>query len=522
MKSLSADRPLRRRDLLVLFILALLTALAVAALQPVPGYMDAAYYYAGGLALARRLGFQEPFLWNYLDHPQSLPHPSHSYWYPLASLAAAGGMTLLGRTDFAAARLLFVLAAALSPPLTALLAWRLSSRRGVALTAGWLAVFSGYYLPFIATTDNYSFYLLFGTLYFLLLAGRWRFLTPFGLGLLAGLLNLARSDGLLWLPLTLSAVLFFPPRPACRCLGAAGMALLLALTGYLLVMGPWFWRNLQVFGAPLPPGGRYVLWMTEYGQIFSFRPERFTFQAWLAAGWESALAARLEAFAQNLGTAFAAQGLIFLAPLIAAGAWQRRREKIVRLAACGWLLLLLAESLLFPFASVRGGFFHAGAAFQPLWFVLAPLGLDELVARSRLRRLGGALQASLALMAVLFSLFLVQVRVVASGWNEGEYVYRQAEAFLVGAGALPGEVVMTRNPPAYYVMTGRPAIVIPNEGVPEALAAARRFEARYLVLERPGPSGALRDLYDHPENYSGFDYLGELDETRIFRILLSP
>ncbi len=513
-----ADSALRRRDLLLLFALALLAALGVAALQPVPGYMDAAYYYAGGLALARGLGFQEPFLWNYLDHPQSLPHPSHAYWYPLASLAAAGGMALLGRTDFLAARLFFVLAAALFPPLTAWLAWRFSSRRGPALAAGLLAVFSGYYLPFIATTDNYAFYLLFGTLYFLLLTGRWRPLTPFGLGLLAGLFNLARSDGLLWLPLTLGAALVFSPRPARRALGAAGIA----LAGYLLVMGPWFGRNVQVFGAPLPPGGRYVLWMTEYGQIFSFRPERFTFHSWLAAGWEEALAARLEALLQNLGTAFAAQGLIFLAPLIIAGAWRRRGDKIVRLGALGWCALLLTESLLFPFASVRGGFFHAGAAFQPLWFVLAPLGLEGLAARPRLKRLSGALQASLVLMAVLFSLFLVKVRVVDSGWNEGEYVYQQAEVFLRQAGARPEEVVMTRNPPAYYAMTGRPAIAIPNEGVAEALEAARRFSARYLVLEPPGAAGALRDLYEHPQDYPAFEYLGELDETRLFRIAPSP
>ena len=43
--------------------------------------------------------------------------------------------------------------------------------------------------------------------------------------------------------------------------------------------------------------------------------------------------------------------------------------------------MLLAESLLFPFASVSGGFFHAGTAFQPLWFALAPLGLDVLFVR---------------------------------------------------------------------------------------------------------------------------------------------
>ena len=84
---------------------------------------------------------------------------------------------------------------------------------------------------------------------------------------------------------------------------------------------------------------------------------------------------------QNFGTAFFAQGMIFLFPLIIIGGWKSRKNFSVQIAFFGWLGLLFAESLLFPFASVRGGFFHAGAAFQPIWFVLAPIGLAALVVR---------------------------------------------------------------------------------------------------------------------------------------------
>jgi hypothetical protein len=44
-------------------------------LQPVPGYMDAEYYYAGAIRLHEGYGFTQPFLWNYLDEPAGLPHP---------------------------------------------------------------------------------------------------------------------------------------------------------------------------------------------------------------------------------------------------------------------------------------------------------------------------------------------------------------------------------------------------------------------------------------------------------------
>jgi hypothetical protein len=62
------------REYFILFILGLMVALVVVALQPVPGYMDADYYYAGGKQLAGGQGFSDPFIWNYLDHPQGLPH----------------------------------------------------------------------------------------------------------------------------------------------------------------------------------------------------------------------------------------------------------------------------------------------------------------------------------------------------------------------------------------------------------------------------------------------------------------
>ena len=58
----------------LLFYLAGLAVIALAGwLQRAPGYMDADYYYAGGLALLKGGGLSQPFLWNYLDMPAGLP-----------------------------------------------------------------------------------------------------------------------------------------------------------------------------------------------------------------------------------------------------------------------------------------------------------------------------------------------------------------------------------------------------------------------------------------------------------------
>jgi len=189
-----------RRISILLFVLGLAVALGTASLQQLPGYLDSDYYFAGGLQLVEGKGFSEPFLWNYLDDPAGIPHPSHTYWYPLSSILAAFGMLVTGQHAYAAARLIFILIAACIPPLTAALAFDMTKDRSLALTSGLLAVFSVYYLPFMPVTDNYGPYMLLGGAIFLLAKtkGWWPFLL---MGLLAGLMNLARSDGLLWLSL---------------------------------------------------------------------------------------------------------------------------------------------------------------------------------------------------------------------------------------------------------------------------------------------------------------------------------
>ena len=95
------------RNYLFLFFLGLAVPLVIAQFQPIPGYLDSDYYFAGGIQLANGHGFTEPYLWNYLDGTTSLPHPSHSYWMPLASIVSALGMWLTGQTTFASARLFF-------------------------------------------------------------------------------------------------------------------------------------------------------------------------------------------------------------------------------------------------------------------------------------------------------------------------------------------------------------------------------------------------------------------------------
>ncbi len=515
---------LRRYGLL--WLLGLMLSLGVAALQPFPGYLDAAYYFGGGLQLARGQGFTEPYIWTYLDDPAGLPHPSHGYWMPLASILSALGMWLSGQETFAAGRLVFILLASLIPPLTARLAFALTRDRVLAWMAGFLALFSGYYASFLSTTDNFSPYMVLGALFFLLLspsgAQPWRF---FFLGVLAGLLNLARSDGVLWLVIALSAA-FRIGKEREGSSGSLWRSSLLrgaaVLVGFLLIMGPWYARNLQVYGAPFSPATSRTLWLRFYNETFIYPPDLLTLQHLLESGWKAILETRLWALWQNAQTAFAVQGLVLLFPLILIGFWKHRHDLWVQLGALAWGALYLVLSLIFPFAGARGGFFHAGAALQPLWFALAAVGFEALLSWAARRRgwylpeAQRVFRPALILFVALLTGYLIWGRVIRSGWGEGEQVYPAVERLLTELQAPAQAPILVLNPPAYFIMTGRPAVVHPYADENGLLDVARRYGVRYLALE---PDSASLPFYSAIPNSPHFRYLGAIGAIRLFEIL---
>jgi hypothetical protein len=513
------------RFYLLLAFLGLVVAVIVAVFQSAPGYMDADYYYADGVQLATGHGFTEPYIWNFLDNPSGLPHPSHGYWMPLASLIAAAGASLFGPASWSAARIGFLAVAACLPPLTAALAWSFTSRRALAWTSGLLAVFSGFYLPYLSTTDTFGLYMLFGGLFFLILNRKSSIINSLFLGLLAGLMHLSRADGLLWPVLAVIAVLLFC-KPKQSLLSVL-YSLLSVLAGYLLVMTPWFIRNMIVFGSPLAPGGSKMLWLTSYDQIFSFPASGLTFSNWIQSGWYEILKVRLWALGLNLANAFSVQGVIFLWPLGLIGAWYLRKEKRVLLALLAWFLTLTAMTVAFPFAGARGGFFHSGAATQTMWWTLIPIGLDRVNVwgvrvlkwkPERARLVFPVIFVSLAALLTGVITFGKLEKVTGSGWNQESDSYREINSFLVLSGISGEEVVIVANPPGFWLVSGHPAVSVPDGGAETVLAVARKFNARVLVLEKESTPTALMDVYDHPNDFPGLTYLGEMEGTRVFTL----
>lgn len=488
-----------RADRFFLFACGLALGLGLMLVQHSPGYLDADYYFAGALRLAQGYGFSEIFPWNYLDNFSSLPHPSHAYWMPLASLVAALPMALTGVFTFNAARLPFLLLAACVPVLTAELAWRLASRRELALLSGLLAAFPTFQAPFNLTIDNFILYNLLGGLFFLLLLSpslpqsRWRW---FALGLFSALMHLARAEGFLWLFLAWLALLLVSLQQPRRWPALFFWPLL----GYLLLMAPWFGRNLQAFGSPLAPGGSRALWLLTYGDTFRYPASLLTPQRWLESGWQAIAQARLWALGQNLVSFLAAQSGIVLAPFIVLGGWRNRHLLTVKVAAAAWLLLYLLFSLVFPFAGARGSYFHAGAALLPLAWSLAPLGLEEAIRAARSRgwfdpRAFRLFRLMLVAVNLALTLALLQIRIFNPPWDASAHLYARAAQALQTFRAPSQTPVMVANPPGFYLASGLPALPLPEAQAAEIPALFERFQARYLLLEADSLSTWSQPLY---------------------------
>jgi hypothetical protein len=525
---------------LFLFFLGLGITSSVAIFQDSPGYMDADYYYAGGVRLAQGFGFSEPFLWNFLDDPQGLPHPSHTYWMPLPSILVMLGMALSGAENFSGGKLLYLIIAGFIPVITSALAFSLTGKKRHALLAGILAAIPGFYLSYVGTTDAFGLYMVLGGLFLFLVGHQKRLgreLQALFLGLIAGLMHLTRADGALWLILALISVILIAyqsnslswPDRLAKYLGAFGLPVILCLIGYLLVLAPWMIRNLREFGVLMASSGIKSLWLTDYNQLYAYPSSILTFDRWLESGFGVILQARLVALWQNLQTTVVVQGEIFLTPLVLMGLWHYRRELRVQIGGLGWLITFVVMTFVFPFVGWRGGFFHSGSAFQPLFWSVAPVGLELFIGWGVRKRGWVQKQATVVFSAgviffsFLLATFAVRSRVIGPdinnpSWGESNRRYSQLEEGLRRAGADANEIVLVNNAPGYFVATGRSAISIPDGDLNTSLLVAERYGATIFIIENNHPPGLDR-IYQLPADYAGIDYLTTIDEAHIFRII---
>jgi hypothetical protein len=487
----------RERILFAAFALAVAFAMTRGFIQG-PGFTDAFYHLNAANRLVSGQGLTDTYLWTYIGQPETLPAPSHLYWLPLTSISAALGMALLNAPGvYWAAQLPFTLMYWLLALIGFWLGLHLGQTRRHAWLTGCLTLFSGFFVRYWGAIDTFAPYALVGAgclvaLGLLVQPGQgWRrvMLLSLGGGALAALGHLTRADGVLLLMVGWAAVLWPFGRQGMdwrpRLLNLCSMTLV-----YLLVMTPWFARNLSLIGSPLPVGGAQGIWFRQYNDLFAYPPAASP-ATLFADGLGAFLESRWLAFTNNLGTFIVVEGLVVMAPLMLLGLWNRRREPFLRAFWLYALGLHVMMTLVFPFPGYRGGLFHSAAALVPWWAALGLLGLDDAVDWLARRRRHWRPQSARLIFSMGLLLMALGLTLAISLPNRVPPVSGPGEYAELASLVPPDERVMINDPARLYYLTGLGGVVLPAaspEVIPEI---ARRYGVRYLLLEEVTADGGI-------------------------------
>ena len=491
---------MNKKESLLLFVVSLIFFGALAALQTVPGYMDAEYYFGQAINFSQGHGFQEYFIWNYLNDPAGIPAAGFTFWLPLTSFIASIGLWVSKSTDFFMARMMFILLAACIPVITAGITGHFASNKRAGWLAGGLALFSGFYLPYLTITDNFTPFMFLGGLFFLLVIkittktteSNTKLLHFLFLGMVAGLMTLTRSEGLLWLAGGVLTVFLVARRDGWRVTRFFIYSGIIG-AGFLICMAPWYVHNYSLFEAIYPPGNRLMFWMTRYDDLFLYPAGELTAERWQTLGFSSILIDRLKAAGTNIQTLIATGADIFLFPLLIAGYWKNRRNTSV--IVFGWMLLLtlVSMSFIFPYAGARGGFFHSLSSMQPLLWALIAVGLEIVIQWGvkhrnwKYNRAWLMFGAAIVLTAAALSGFILNDKLTHGleneiPWNDSQNAYQEIETGLINQNIGLDETVMINNPPGFTLATGRQSVMIPAGGAGAILTVCERYDVSYLVV----------------------------------------
>jgi hypothetical protein len=520
---------------LILFLLSLSLFLITASIRGAPGYMDESYYAVGARSLYAGEGFWDQFIWHYLDDPAGLPNPSHTYWMPLPSILAASGMVLFAQNTYLAGALPMALISAFIPLLVYRYAGRTSLEKKYAFAAALIAMFGGYYLVYYSAIESFGLVMVAGFGYFYCLSTVCRkspksplFVNAAVAGLLAGLLHLSRAEGLLWA--IMIPVFYFVTFYKCR--GSAGypwkayIAVSLTSVGtYLLVMFPWYMRNVSLWGSLTPPGSSLSLWLTNYNDLFSFPASVLTPQRWLSQGTLSIISARLSSLGNNFLTFAGVQTMIIFLPFFVVGVMKKKHQTWVINNLIGYGILLGFMSMLFPFAASRGGFLHASSAFSVFVWIMTAVGLKEVITKLPTNKnvakhqLENLVLVMLVVITGVISLYLFSIRVVGEfdqrlAWRQPAKEFMAIDKGLSMNGVWEEDIIFINDPPSFHWVSNRPALVIPNGDEKVLLAAMNRYRGTYLVLQKNHPPG-LSDLFANPELSDSFVVIEQTSEWKI-------
>jgi hypothetical protein len=495
-----------RRDLLVLFGLALVTRGAAGLLIDYAPYGDPAYYQLVAQQLAGGHGFTVPVLWSFLDlggqlpADPMLPVPSNGHWMPLTSVVAAGSIALFGDWlgPWRAGQLPMVVIGAALVPATYYLSRALWESRFGAWIAALLVLTAG---PLLVMAPLVDAFVVFGAagvgaIWCAMRAVR---ATPPGpwlvaAGALVGVATLARVDGLLLAvaPATAWAMRRDSGSWPLRLAWGAG-----SVVAALVVLAPWLVRDLAVFGSPFPSAGGHTLWITSYNQQFSIASDP-TLGEYLAWGPTNIIGSKLATWAELVGRTAVLLGGLFVVPF-AYGLWRERRRPELRPFLAYFVVMFVAMGAIFTFHAPKGAFYHSSLAWLPIAAGLAVANLGPTAAAAGrawpfLRRPATHRFLAVAGLVGAAVLSLAGSAVLIGQWSDTHARLRQAAQFLAGDA---DSVVMAYNPAALNALTGNPGVAPPFDAFPIIGEVVRAYDVRWVVVTlAPGESRDPLGLWD--------------------------
>ncbi len=371
---------------LLLYGLALVVRALLIWHFPDPAYPDSAYYVDVARALHEGRGFNIDFIWIFpevgggIPANPVLPIPSNAHWMPLASIVQVPFLAMFGTVAWASAAP-FALFGALAAPLTWAIARDAGAARFVSIGAGILVAIPLLSTVYMVQPDNFSLYqpLVVASLWMGARGLRGSARSFVLAGLLAGLATLARNDGLFVLG-SLGLVFAWDRWRTWRSAGSRRPAITIAtavaaVAVFVLVMSPWWFRQLAVFGSLSPStGSGKVLFIRDIGEWNSITTPA-SLEHLLGMGTGPLIATRI-------GGAIAAAMIYLtlvcgfvLGPLLLVGGWVRRRSPEF-LPFFVYAAVLFTFSALVSAVHVPGGtFIHSAVALAPHSYILALEGL---------------------------------------------------------------------------------------------------------------------------------------------------
>jgi hypothetical protein len=517
----------QRRDLIILFALSLIFRVTMAGWVSQPWYLDAAYYFDVAKNLASGHGFTEDFIFMYLTPATSVVHPSNFYWMPLTSIIIAPFLALFG-ISWHIAQIPIILLSIPLPLFTYWIGWDIFCRRRYALAMSFFMLLGGYTYPFFfAATDSLA---LYSWVSLLALVGMyqgwrghpWRFALA---GIAIGLAHLTRQDGILLLPVGCFIWLYSQKKHKGNFLWQSSehtelhpipwQALLGMLSLYLLTMAPWFVRNIVLVGSPIPTGAATTIWLTDYGDFFSFH-KTISLQTYLNWGWNNILWSKGETLTDHFlllnAVVYIPFGFVML------GMWVERKRAELLPFLLYLILMYSILALIFTIPSIHGTFFHSLVALVPFLYAWAITGIDTTVSyiskqlakrHSYTHKKGDVFDTlhikglarfskfllkdgSLVFLAVAMVLAIINVgktMLSASGGSSDPILYQQVGKIVASDYKAHSRlhnsiqpIVMVADPPDYYYATGQHAVLWPTQNLATTLDAAQTYSVSYILF----------------------------------------